>query len=137
MIALTLILLSAAVAVILFFAAVVTPAIFSSLPREEAGRVIRVLFPRYYLVLGALTALAAITAIAAYPLPAMLIGLAAAGFVWARQVLRPKINRIRDAAHSGNPDAKREFGRLHRLSVFLNAAQLLMLVAALVWITLR
>src|SRR5919205_3213625 len=129
MITLTLILLSAAVAVILFFAAVVTPAIFASLPREEAGRVIRVLFPRYYLVLGALTALACVTAIYAFPGPALLIGIAAAGFVYAQFVLRPRINALRDLAHSGtDAEAKGRFDRLHKASVLLNAAQLLLLL---------
>lgn len=138
MITLTLILLSAAIAVILFFAAVVTPAIFSTLPREEAGRVIRVLFPRYYLVLGALTALATVTAIYAYPVPALLIGIAALGFAYAQFALRPRIDALREAAHSGlDVAAKREFDRLHRLSVLLNLGQLLLLVVAVAWIALR
>ena len=135
MITLTLVLLSAAIAVILFFAAVVTPAIFGSLPREEAGRVIRVLFPRYYIVLGALTALACVTAVYAFPGPAILIGIAAAGFVYAQFVLRPKINALRDLAHSGtDPEAKARFDRMHKTSVILNLAQLALLLAAIVWI---
>ena len=135
MIALTLILLSAAVAVILFFAAVVTPAIFSSLPREEAGRVIRVLFPRYYLVLGALTALACVTAVYAFPGPALLIGIATAGFIYAQFVLRPRINALRDLAYSGaDAEAKGRFDRMHKTSVLLNAAQLLLLLVAIGWI---
>lgn len=138
MITLTLILLSAAIAVILFFAAVVTPTIFGALPREEAGRVIRILFPRYYLVLGALTALACLTAIYAFPGPAILIGIAAAGFAYAQLILRPRINSLRDAAHSGtDPEATARFDRLHRTSVLLNAGQLLLLIAAAAWIALR
>lgn len=135
MISLTIALLSAAIAVILFFALVVTPSIFGSLPREEAGRVIRVLFPRYYIVLGALTAAACITAIYAFPGPALLIGVATAGFVYAQFVLRPRINALRDLAHSGTaPEAKARFDRMHRTSVILNAAQLVLLLVAIVWI---
>ncbi len=132
MLLLAIALLAAALGIMAFFAAVVTPAAFNALPREEAGRFIRTLFPLYYFALGVLTTLAALTAAYAMPLAAALVAAAAAGFVFARQIIRPRLNALRDGAQAGEPEAKRRFDRLHRASVILNAAQALLLVAALI-----
>ena len=132
MLILAIALLAAALGIMAFFAAVVTPAAFRALPKEEAGRFIRTLFPLYYFALGVLTTLAALTAAYATPLAAALVAAAAAGFVFARQVIRPRLNALRDGAQSGDPEAKRRFDGLHRASVILNAGQALLLVAALI-----
>ena len=124
-------LLAAALGIMVFFAAIVTPAAFRSLPRDEAGAFIRTLFPRYYFALGVLTALGTLATGYAAQLAAALVAAAAAGFIVARQMIRPRLNGLRDEAQAGDPEAKRRFDRLHRASVALNAAQALLILAAL------
>ena len=68
--------------------------------------------------------------------PAALSALTLAGFVLARQVLMPRINRARDGEVAGDPGAGLRFQRLHRLSVVINGLQWLALLAAL-WILWR
>jgi flagellar biosynthesis protein FlhB len=134
MLILAIALLAAALGIMVFFAALVTPSAFRALPKDEAGRFIRTLFPLYYFALGVLTTLAALIAAYAVPLAAALVGVAAAGFVFARQFIRPRLNALRDAAQAGDPEAKRQFDGLHRTSVLLNAAQLVLLLVAIGWI---
>jgi hypothetical protein len=58
-------------------------------------------------------------------------------FVFARQQLMPAINRARDARAAGEQSAAGRFRRLHGLSVLVNLAQLLLLIAAaarLIWV---
>lgn len=118
----------------LFFAAVVAPTVFRALPAEHAGPFLRRLFPRYYAWGAGVAALATLLAVAAGAAPAVtaLCALIALGFVFARQVLVPRINRARDAELAGDAPAGRRFARLHRLSVLLNAAQLLAAIALFV-----
>lgn len=117
----------------LFFAAVVAPLVFTRLPEETAGRFIRELFPWYYLALGLLTGLAAAAAARAMPGDAVVFGAVCAGFVYARQVLMPRINHLRDRELGGDPGAAAPFQREHRRSVLLNGLQM----AALFALTLR
>jgi hypothetical protein len=88
-------------------------------------------FPRYYVWGLALAVAAAVTV----PWSQWPIGVACAVvavlFLYARQVLMPKINAARDAQLRGEPAAGRRFGRLHLASVVINGLQLLILVAAM------
>ena len=114
----------------LFFAAVVTPVLFRRLGREAAGDALRSLFPAYYTVLGCAAAVAAaLYAVDVSPasLNANLLAAVAAGFFLGRFVLLPRINSIRPAPGESNP----EFKRLHRVSVVINLAQLLVMIYVL------
>lgn len=133
-----------AVGAMLFFAAIVTPTVFAALEPEPAGRYLRALFPRYYLVLAGVAGLAALLAAGAlgsapgdggrllWPVP-LALALVALGFLVARQVLTPLINAKRDLMLAGDVAAGEAFSRLHRGSVMLNIVQLLALVACLGW----
>jgi hypothetical protein len=113
-----------------FFAAVMAPLVFTKLPGEVAGRFIRQVFPFYYLYVLAISALGGI---ALLPLRVPdAIGLLAVAVItaWLRQVLMGHINRLSDAARTGDTAAKSRFDRAHRLSVIVNLAQ--MLVAGVV-----
>ena len=114
----------------LFFAAVVAPLVFTGLDAATAGRLIRRMFPWYYLVVLALAILAALLSLPSAPVNGAILGLVAAGAALSRQVLMPRINRLRDTQMAGDADAGRRFERLHRLSVWINSAQIL----ALLWI---
>jgi len=103
------------------------PFVFSALPAEQAGGLIRRAFPWYYLFVvgGALAAAVPFWALDR-PAAAALAATAASG-LYARQVLMPAINAARDAG------ASRRFARLHGVSVAINFAQL----AAIGWALAR
>ena len=108
-----------------FFSFVVAPLVFVKLDGASAGRFLRGLFPWYYLLIGLLSLLALAALAALRPLEATALGLIAFGAVVARQILMPRINDHRDRMLAGDTEAAKGFDRLHRLSVWINAAQLL------------
>lgn len=108
-----------------FFSAVMAPFIFTRLDAETAGRFIRQVLPWYYLTLITLAGVAALSLTFSRVPDAVALAAVAAVGVIARQVLMPRNNRARDAAHEGEAKARKRFSRLHRLSVWINAAQML------------
>ncbi|MEM1268308.1 MAG: DUF4149 domain-containing protein [Pseudomonadota bacterium] len=94
------------------------PFVFTSLPAEDAGRLIRRAFPHYYAFVILASGLATLLVLAVDPLSAGLLAASAALGIWARQGLMPAINAARDAGE------KSKFGRLHGLSVVINFIQL-------------
>ena len=107
-----------------FFSLVVAPLVFIKLPAEVSGPFIRNLFPYYYLVLGALSAVSGIALVRSHPVEAAVLGVVTVAFVLARQVLMPAINHYRDAQLRGDEGAdKNPFALLHRLSVVVNWIQ--------------
>ncbi len=113
-----------------FFSAVMAPLIFVELDPEVAGRFIRRVFPWYYLTVIGLSALAAICVVFSRVSDAALLGAVAALAVLARQILMPAINRARDSMLAGDQARGLRFSKLHRLSVWINVAQ--MIVVAIV-----
>ncbi|MBK1668132.1 hypothetical protein CKO28_08795 [Rhodovibrio sodomensis] len=109
----------------LFFAAMVAPMVFKVLDAVTAGRFIRRLFPVYYLGMFAFAATAAAAAALVRPVDAVVLALVALGFLYARQVLMPRINALRDRELAGESAAGKRFERLHGLSVWINGAQFL------------
>jgi hypothetical protein len=102
------------------------PLVFSALPADVAGKLLRRAFPHYYLFV-LITAVAA--GFALWPRDPLASGLMAATAliaVIARQILMPAINTARDTA------AKSRFDKLHGLSVVLNMVQLAAVVAVLI-----
>jgi hypothetical protein len=127
---------------VIFFSAFVAPVIFTQLPIAEAGKVVGVIFPRYYLLgYGAGTiamALAVHFAISRaargwWSGTAILLAVALALTLYAGMVVRPAVDAIRQVAEEPNPDPARkaEFDRLHRLSVTLNGSVLILDLLAL------
>lgn len=102
----------------LLFSFAVAPLVFLKLPAETAGGFIRQLFPVYYLVLAAATALAALLTGASWE--AAILWLVAALFLALRYGLIPALDRTREKNRAA-------FARLHRLSVVVNAVQMLLL----------
>ena len=87
-----------------FFPAVVAPAIFSSLDIKTSGMVLRRLFPNYYLFIIVLSFIAGFLG--------KLVSVATAACIFivvttvlVRQILLPKINQWRDEELSGNLDS--------------------------------
>ena len=110
-----------------FFPAVVAPAIFSSLDIKTSGVVLRRLFPNYYLFIIVLALIAGFLG--------KLISVATAACIFivvttvlVRQILLPKINQWRDEELSGNLDSAKKFNLSHRLTVILNLLQMALIV---------
>ena len=110
-----------------FFPAVVAPAIFSSLDIKMSGMVLRRLFPNYYLFIIVLALIASFLG--------KLISVATAACIFivvttvlVRQILLPKINQWRDEELSGNLNSAKKFSLSHRLTVILNLLQMALIV---------
>lgn len=123
---------------IIFFSFVIAPTVFKVLKPEDAARLQRALFPKYYLV-GIICAgigimcvglLLAERAFGKWPgvLSLLLIAGMGATDVWLRQTVVPYMAEIREqraAAVEPNPKLDEEWKSLHRLSVLLNVAVLI------------
>lgn len=125
-----------------FFAFFVAPALFGNLQIAEAGKVVSTIFPRYYMlgyVAGVISVIiAAYFAISrtphgAWTLAALMLAVALGLTIYAGAVVRPQVDAIRTVAEEANPDPARkaEFDRLHRLSVQLNGAVMILDLLAL------
>ncbi len=115
-----------------FFTCVVAPLVFIELDAATAGRFIRRFFPWYYVVVGVLSLIAALSFAATLPIDAAIMGFVLIGAYFSREVLMPRINRQRDAMVQGNADAEIPFNRLHRSSVLINAVQIIAVFCVLV-----
>jgi hypothetical protein len=128
---------------IIFFSFFTAPVVFTVLERPEAGAVVSVLFPRYYIlgyVAGGLAFIIAIYLAAAgrgprgwWLVSVLTLGIALACTLYAGTVVRPRVDAIRTVTEEANPDPaiKTEFDKLHHLSVTLNGAVLLLNLVAL------
>ena len=128
---------------IVFFSFFATRTAFMSLPLSEAGKLIRALFPQYYMlgyVAGTVAVVLAIyfTAVRGpriwWGCTTLLLALALGITFYAGTVILPRVEAIRSVKEEPNPDAAKlaEFDRLHRMSVVLNGTVLLLNLAALV-----
>ncbi|WGH79644.1 DUF4149 domain-containing protein [Jannaschia ovalis] len=92
--------------------------IFSALPADAAGPVIRRAFPHFYLFVLAAAVLAGVFATPVDRPSALVLAAVAASTVLARQVLMPAVNAATDAGNA------RRFKALHGLSVLLTLAHI-------------
>ena len=126
---------------VVFVSLVAAPALFGALPRDQAGRAVSVLFPRYYLFGAAcgLTALVSGLLLAARPSDrgrALFVELVAVALMtgivlYSGRVVLPRASEARAAlaAAQGSPDldaAQARFDALHRRSVLLNGTVLIL-----------
>lgn len=133
---------------IVFFTVVVAPAVFKTLPSEEAGKLQRAIFPRYYL-LGIICAMVGIVCVGClladhafgkWPGILSLLLLASTGGTdgWLLMAVLPRLNELRErktpVIGSGKlpePHWEVEWKELHRASVQLNFAVLASALALL------
>lgn len=118
-----------------FFAAIMTPLVFTKLPPETSGPFIRQAFPVYSMVMAGMTLVAALL-LWSYT-EAIHLMLVFVLFVWAWLWLMPRINRHRDDQLRGNQKAGKTFNRLHRLSVGVNLAQMVIVGFVLVRVVIQ
>jgi hypothetical protein len=96
------------------------PILFSALPTEDVGLVIRAIFSAYYLLVIVTAGLGgAILLLSNSRSGAVSIALAVVA-VYSRQVVMPQINDAREMLSQGDADAKKRFGHLHGISAALS-----------------
>ena len=105
-----------------FFAAIMTPLVFTKLPPEISGPFIRQAFPVYSQAMAGLTLVSAIS-LWNYSLAIYLI-VVFFTFLWSWLWLMPKINIQRDEQLKGIEESSKKFNFLHRLSVIINLGQM-------------
>ncbi|MEM7193287.1 MAG: DUF4149 domain-containing protein, partial [Pseudomonadota bacterium] len=106
------------------FAFLFAQLVFAKLPAKTAGSFIHEVFPVYYI---AFAGVALFAAVLAFPrIDALILAIVGALFLLARYWLMPRINEARDQGEN------RSFDRLHRLSVIINAAQMIAVFAVFV-----
>jgi hypothetical protein len=105
-----------------FFAAIMTPLVFTKLDPKISGPFIREAFPVYSQAMAAMTLAAALSLWSFYESVYLLIVFIF--FIWAWLWLMPKINLYRDDQLQGNHKAGKIFNFLHRLSVGINLIQM-------------
>ena len=116
----------------LFFSFVVAPITFIKLEAKPAGQLIRSIFPHYYLVLIIFSLIPALFLALVPHTTALLMLTVALSGIFSRQSLMPRINNYRDAEIAGDLSAKSKFDSLHRLSVGINCAQIIVLIIAII-----
>jgi hypothetical protein len=117
-------LLALALGGIAFFSFVFSPLVFVKLPAETAGPFIRAVFPWYFLAIACVFAAAAAALAGSFPGLAVIAGVMALLGLINRQILTPRINRLRDRMTAGEAAAAAPFAKFHRASVGINLVQL-------------
>lgn len=127
---------------IVFFSFFTAPAVFTVLPRHEAGQLISTIFPRYYMlgyIVGTISLVLAIylTAVNSprlwWGITTLVLAIGLGITFYAGTVILPRADALRAVTEDANPDPvkKAEFDSLHRNSVILNGAVLLLNIAAI------
>lgn len=93
--------------------------VFSALPADQAGPLIRKAFPWFYLLVIAASGLAAALLLSVNPVSAGIMALIMVTTVPTRQILMPAINAATDAGRTSR------FKGLHSLSVVVTLAQII------------
>lgn len=129
-----------------YFSFIVAPTLFRGLPREQAGDIVSLLFPGYYL----LSAIAIAVTLAASAFlfwregaaarsslaSIILLGVMLIAMLYAGQVITPRAHQLKEESRIAQETPRRaeidgEFNRLHRLAVRLNGFVLILALVLL------
>ena len=124
---------TALLSIMIFYSFGIAFNVHKTLDKENAGKLLRKLFPLYFLW-GIIISIF-VEIIFLYQgtsIKALLMAIVAIGFLYSRQVLVPLLNKNRDLANQGDKEAKKFFGSLHLRSVSINIIQMVLLVVILI-----
>ena len=122
----------ALLSIMIFYSFGIAFNVHKTLDKENAGKLLRKLFPLYFLwgiIISIFIEIILLYQGAAFK--AFLMAIVAIGFLYSRQVLVPLLNKNRDLVNEGNEEAKKTFGSLHLRSVSINLIQMILLVIVL------
>ena len=119
--------------IMLFFSLSIARNVHSTLGPDNAGKLLRVLFPKYFfwgLILGLLGSAAFY--LSGELLKSLTLMIVAVLSGVSRFILVPKINKSRDLMLEGEEMAKKSFSSLHALCVSINLIQLVLSLIVLI-----
>ena len=117
----------------IFFMAVVSPSVFSTLSTNASSKLLRTIFPRMFLF-GFIIAILSLVLcyISSNILNSILLIIVAMSFMFNRNYLTPKINNFRDKELEGDEKASSNFKYMHLLSVLLFILNFIILVSIVI-----
>tara|TARA_X000000368_G_C22766198_1_gene595087 strand:+ start:85 stop:498 length:414 start_codon:yes stop_codon:yes gene_type:complete len=124
---------SGAFFIMFFFSLSIARNVHSTLGPDNAGKLLRVLFPKYFfwgLILSLVGSAAFYLSGELLKSLTLIIVTVLSGV--SRFILVPKINKNRDLMLEGEEIAKKSFSLLHALSVSINLVQLVLLLVILI-----
>ena len=122
----------ALLSIMIFYSFGIAFNVHKTLDKENAGKLLRKLFPLYFLWGIIISILIEIIFLyQGTSLKALLMAFVAIGFLYSRQILVPLLNKNRDLANEGDEEAKKAFGSLHLRSVSINIMQMVLLIVVL------
>ena len=121
-------LVSGLLAIMIFYSFGIAINVHRTLDKENAGKLLRKLFPIYFLW-GIVTSITAeiIYLLEGLNTQAFIMAIIVIGYLYSRQTLVPKLNKNRDLANEGDEKSKKIFNSLHFQSVAINLIQMLLL----------
>ncbi|MEM9357292.1 MAG: DUF4149 domain-containing protein [Pseudomonadota bacterium] len=120
---------AASLGAMLFFSIFTAPTVFRVLTEEDGGRLLRAVFPKYFMANGVLALAAGLAA--ARPLESTIFALCGAAMLAIRFFAIPTINAARDAMVAGDIQAAERFASWHRGAVIVNSVEMLALTGAI------
>jgi len=124
---LTVLILGMMIGFMIFFPLVIAPTIFRTLSEEQAGKILRIFFPKYYLFGIVLSVIGlGFSYYQADNISLLSFIFLFITFTFSRQILMPAINKAKDDFSEKNEIAKLQFNRLHMFSVLINFIQLIL-----------
>ena len=122
----------ALLSIMIFYSFGIAINVHRTLDKENAGKLLRKLFPIYFLW-GLFISISAeiIFLLNAKQEQAFIMAIIFIGYLYSRQILVPKINKSRDLANEGDEKSKKDFNSLHFQSVAINLIQMLLLIIIL------
>ena len=117
----------------IFFMAVVSPSVFTTLSTNASSKFLRTIFPRMFLF-GFIIAILSIVLcyISVNILNSILLIIVAISFIINRNYLTPKINNFRDKELEGDKKASSSFKYMHLLSVLLFVLNFIILIGIVI-----
>ena len=126
-------LLAVLIGSMVFFMAVVSPSVFTTLSTNASSKFLRTIFPRMFLFGFIIAVLSLIPSyISGNILNSILLIIVAISFIINRNYLTPKINDFRDKELKGDKKASSSFKYMHLLSVLLFILNFIILIGIVI-----
>ena len=125
-------LVSGLLAIMIFYSFGIAINVHRTLDKENAGKLLRKLFPIYFLWGIIISIVAEILYLfQGQQIQSFIMAIVVIGYLYSRQILVPKLNANRDLANEGDEKSKKIFSSLHLQSVSINIIQMLFLALIL------
>jgi hypothetical protein len=121
-------LVSGLLAIMIFYSFGIAINVHRTLDKENAGKLLRKLFPIYFLWGIIISIIAEILyLVQGQQIQSFIMAIVVIGYLYSRQILVPKLNANRDLANEGDEKSKKIFSSLHFQSVTINLIQMVLL----------